>query len=370
MKRIVLWLAAGVCTVGALNCSKGASAPASPSSTPERGAATTSANPDGSTLKTTAPKPQSPVGGQRLEQSDNVTLVAVNAALKFGDGVAVSYRFQVFNAAGLLVVDAGDIPEGAGDTTSYVITTQLEGDQTYAWQARLEAQGEAGPWSERGTFVASQNTGYIRGNELYDPLSNGVTIGQKHGPLTFIPGVGVRLETQLSYISYQLPQTLLEGEFSILVTGMPANTDGDKTKLFAMGQNYDDIVTNERRMTVEKRGEPAGIVAWRFITHDDQVDTEGAEREYVNFQASQTYFFQATWRNNRFSLLIREGGVDGGVIYNKGKNFQGRPYDPNPHVIYIGAPVGRSGEGGASVDQAIIRQVWVSGRPRPAFANK
>ena len=65
-----------------------------------------------------------------------------------------------------------------------------------------------------------------------------------------------------------------------------------------MGQNYDDIVTNERRMTVEKRGEPAGVVAWRFITHGDQIDTEGAEREFVNFQASRTYFFQATWRNN------------------------------------------------------------------------
>ena len=199
---------------------------------------------------------------------------------------------------------------------------------------------------------------------------NGVTIGEKHGPLTFIPGVGVRLETQLSYISYMLPQTLNEGEFSILVTGMPANTEGDKTKLFAMGQNYDDIVTNERRMTVEKRGDPAGVIAWRFITHGDQVDTEGAERTFYNFQASETYFWQATWRNNRFNLLIKEGGADGRLIYNLGKNFKGRAYDPTPHVIYIGAPVGRSGERGASVDKAIIRQVWVSSRPRPAFANK
>jgi hypothetical protein len=184
----------------------------------------------------------------------------------------------VFNAAGAMVAEAANIPERAG-TTAYTLTAQLEGDETYGWQLRAEAQGEAGPWSALATFVAPANTGYIRGNELYDPLANGVTIGEKHGPLTFIPGVGVRLETQLSYISYQLPQTLSEGEFSILVTGMPANTEGDKTKLFAMGQNYDDIVTNERRMTVEKRGDPAGVVAWRFITHDDQIDTEGADRQ-------------------------------------------------------------------------------------------
>jgi len=67
---------------------------------------------------------------------------------------------------------------------------------------------------------------------------------------------------------------------------------------------------------------------------------------------------------------MKEGGMDGRIIYNLGKNFKGRAYDPNPHVIYIGSPVGRSGESGASVDGAIIRQVWVSGRARPAFANK
>jgi hypothetical protein len=53
-----------------------------------------------------------------------------------------------------------------------------------------------------------------------------------------------------------------------------------------------------------------------------------------------------------------------------GKGFQGRAYDPNPHVIYLGAPSGRSGPEGASVDGAVIRQVWVSSRPRPESANQ
>jgi hypothetical protein len=368
MKRIPLMVIAAVCAIGAVTCGTESRSTVSPSSAQPANAA--EGYPDGSTLKVTAPTPQSPVGGQRLEQGgDAIPLVARNASRKFAADIAVTYRFRVFNAAGGLLVDAGNIAEGAG-TTAYAVTAQLEGDQTYSWQVRAESQGEAGPWSALATFVAPTTTGYMRGNELYDPLISGVTIGEKHGPLTFIPGVGVRLETQLSYISYVLPQTLTEGEFSILVTGMPANTEGDKTKLFAMGQNYDDIVTNERRMTVEKRGDPAGVVAWRFITHDDQVDTEGADRQFIDFQASQTYFWQASWRANRFNLLIKEGGADGRLIYNLGKNFKGRPYDPTPHVIYVGAPVGRSGESGASVDHAIIRQVWVSARPRPAFANK
>jgi hypothetical protein len=321
-------------------------------------------------LKVTAPTPQSPINGQRVEMAQSIALTIANVASKFGAPLAESYRFQVLDAAGTVLVDAGGVPSG-GATTKYVITKELEGDKTYSWQARAEMQGQVGPWSGRATFIAPQNEGYLVGSELYDPLYNGKTIGAPSGPVTFVPGTGLRLESQLSYVAYVLPQTLTEGEFSLLVTGMPANTDGDKTKLFAMAEGFSDIITNNRRMTVEKRGDPPGVIAWRFITHDDQVDTEGsAERVAYNFSAAQTYFYQATWRSNRFNLLIKEGGVDGHTVYNMGKSFKGAAYDPNPHVIFIGAPIGRSGAGGASVDHAIIRQVWVSGRPRPAFANK
>lgn len=347
-------------------CSKSSSpAPASPSTTAPTAA---EAAADGSTLKVTSPVPQSPINNQQPNTTE-LTLITRNSTSKFNVGVAPVYRFQVFNQAGTLAYES-TVPGGSGELTAHTVTAQLEGDRQYSWQVRAEAGGAVGPWSARANFIAPTTSGYIRGSELYDPLISGVTVGNMSGPLTFIPGVGVKLETQLSYISYQLPQTLNEGQFSLLVTGMPTNTKGTKTKLFAMGEGYADIVTNDRRMTVEKRGDPAGIVAWRFITYDDQVDTEGAEREFVEFDENKTYFWEATWRNNRFNLLIREGGVDGVTIYNKGKNFDGRPYDPNPHVLYLGAPVGRTGPDGASVDRAIIRQVWVSARPRPAFANR
>ncbi|MGE3956252.1 MAG: hypothetical protein AB7H96_05990 [Vicinamibacterales bacterium] len=348
-------------------CSKTSQAPATtPSSAVPSDVAAAA---DGSTLKATAPTPQSPINNQQPQVLEVVLSVA-NASAKYADGVNPTYRFQVFNAAGNLAYEAANVPAGGAGVTAHTVTAQLEGDQRYSWQARAEVAGGVGPWSARANFIAPQTSGYLRGAELYDPLVNGKTVGEMHGPLTFIPGVGLKFEAQQSYVSYVLPQTLFEGEFSLLVTGMPANTDGTKTKLFAMGEGFADIVTNDRRMTVEKRGDPAGVVAWRFITHDDQVDTEGAERQYVDFKDERTYFFEATWRNNFFNVKINEGGVDGRTIYEKGKHFNGRPYDPNPHVIYLGAPEGRSGPEGASVDQAIIRQVWVSGRPRPAFANK
>jgi hypothetical protein len=199
---------------------------------------------------------------------------------------------------------------------------------------------------------------------VFDPLTNGRTVGDIIGPVTFIPGVGVRLEDFESYIRYRLPQTLSNGEFSIIITGMATNTEGDKTKVMAMSQGLDDLITNDRRMTVEKRGDPEGIVAWRFITHDDQVDTEGGERQFVAFDPNQPYLFTAIW-NGTFSLRIQRGGSAGVTIYNKGKAYHGRPYDPDPHYAFIGAPSGRSGVTAATVPGMIVRNVWISPRPRP-----
>jgi hypothetical protein len=199
---------------------------------------------------------------------------------------------------------------------------------------------------------------------VFDPLTNGRTVGEIVGNVTFIPGVGVRLNDFGAHIRYHLPQTLTAGEFSLIITNVATNTEGDKTKVFAMSEGLDDIVTNDRRMTVEKRGDPEGIVAWRFITRDDQVDTEGAEREFVAFDPGQAYLWTATW-NGIFNLRIQRGGASGPTIYNKGKHYQG-VYDPNPHYAFIGSPAGRSGITAATVPGMIVRNVWISPRPRPA----
>ena len=123
-------------------------------------------------------------------------------------------------------------------------------------------------------------------------------------------------------------------------------------------------------MSVEKRGDPAGMIAWRFLTHDDRIETEGAERVIYNFLKEQTYFYSTWWRGNHFQVTTYEGGVGGRNIYDYGKSWKGRPYDPNPHVIFVGAPIGRSGSSAATIENVIVRQVWVSSRARPAFANK
>ena len=262
-------LAAVAVAIFATACSKNAQPSASPNASSPTAA---SAAADGSTLKSTAPTPQSPANGQQ-PSSLEVVLTLANSTTKYADGIPATYRIQVLNGAGTLAYEVANVASGGAGVTAHTVTASLEGDRPYSWRARAEHDGAVGPWSAAANFVAPASTGYIRGSELYDPLINGKTVGSMVGPLTFIPGVGLKFESQESYVAYQLPQTLTEGEFSLLVTGMPANTKGNKTKLFAMAEGFDDIVTNNRLMTVEKRGDPAGILAGRFIPQADDVTT-------------------------------------------------------------------------------------------------
>jgi len=340
--------------------------PGNPLSPSASGALTTSAAADGSTLKATAPTPLSPTGGIRLLEDFRPSLVLRNSTGEFA-GIGFAYRFQVFQAGNVLL-DSGPIGQGDG-STSWRLPSELESDKEYVWRARAELEAGVGPWSTNATFLSPERKdGYIVPGELYDPLINGKTVGNIEGSVTFIPGVGVRLNDFRSHIRYELPQTMIAGEFSILVTGMPTNTEGNKVKVMAMSEGRSDIITNDRRMTVEKRGDPAGVIAWRFISHFSRIETVGVERVKRNFNADLSYLFKATW-GGRFNLEIFEGGVDGRSMYNFGKPYDGL-YDPDPHVAYIGAPVGRSGVEAASVPGMIVRQVWISTQPRPAFASK
>jgi len=354
----VLWSAAVAAMVGlAMACGGNSRSPVSP----------TSAVADGSTLKVDPPVLSSPIGGVRLTgDSETVTLVFQAVSAKFTSGQTFTYRVQLMNAAGRV------LETRTGTGLSYAMRTKLDVDTTYTWRVRPEFQDGIGPWSATETFKSiEERKGYRRGAELYDPLNRGTTIGHIVGPVTFIPGVGVRLETFGSRIVYELLEPLEDGELSALVTNVATNTEGGKTKIFAMAQGYGDLTTNVRRMTVEKRGDaPTGGIAWRFITNvGDGVDTVGAERVVREFDPGQTYFWEANWRDGIFAVRINRGGVSGPNIYSFGKRYKGF-YRPEPHVVYLGGGPARGGPSSQTVPGMVIRQVWVSQNPRPTWANK
>src|SRR6266568_1599172 len=137
MKGTLSLLSVTACALAiAIACSKQSSQPSAPSAIDP---AMVGANADGSTLKVTAPTPQSPINGVHLPQGEPVVLTFGNSTIMFSTPVPLSYRIEVTNAGGGSVESA---VVGAGaNTTSRVVTAALEGEKTYQWRVRAEYQG-------------------------------------------------------------------------------------------------------------------------------------------------------------------------------------------------------------------------------------
>ena len=356
-RKVFVWIPLVVFAAFIAACG-GDQKPASPTTPSVPAAGVSGATGDGVALKVNAPALASPVGGVRLTEAQ-VTLTFQAATAKYVSGEAFLYRVQLLDSASTV------LEEKTGDATSYRMATQFNPDTLYRWRVRPEQQGMAGPWSATETFRSMEKpSGYIRGTEIYDPLDDGKTVGTPIGPVTFIQGQGARLESNQSWIKYTLPQPLTSGEFSVLISNLDTSGGEVKNKVFAMGEGEDDMTTNDRRFTVEKRSN--GVVAWRIITSTDQQDTVGAERVALPFHENLWYFWKANWGGS-FNLTIKENGINGSTIYNFGKGVGG-VYDPVPHNVYIGCPYSpRSGPQTSA--GMIVRQVWVSGNPRPGWAQ-
>jgi len=175
MDRRMLRLAAGLAAVVfTVACAQNPESPMSPSATDS----STAANPDGSTLKVSAPTPVSPADGA-VADSVRPTVTFANSTGRF-TSVAFSYRVQVFNAAGAAIAEL-TVPQGANGQTSLGAEADLAFDTEYRWRVRAEFQGEAGPWSSVWSFRTpgrvvlgtGDNVGPPRNisfNETYDIL--------------------------------------------------------------------------------------------------------------------------------------------------------------------------------------------------------
>ena len=341
-------------------------APNSPSSaaqtTPDSAAA------DGSTLKVTAPTPVSPVNDQQV--SDTPTLTVSSSTLKYSSGSPqFQYRFEIFNDAGVKAQDSGPV-----NGTSFKITAVLDFKKRYTWHARAEYLGAAGPWSSTASFISPEG-GYIRGNEVFDPLTNGKTVGEANGPTTFIPGKGIRLEDFSAFVRYQIPVTITAGEFSMEIEGLRANASGNKSKVFGAQQGSDDFITDPYRMDIQYRGasgSPPNAITFRVLYGSAtklslryEPDTATRFASVDNLDPGTTYYWKAAWGAGEFRVTVKQGGINGTTIYDVGVPTPNGTYNPQPMTAYLGAPVGRSGAESASIAGAIYRNVWISARPRP-----
>jgi len=362
MSRKVLLCAATATFALALACGKSSQAPTSPSAAT---ASDSAAAPDGSTLKATAPSPVSPVNGA---QPDALVLIATKSRLKFADA-ALSYQFQIRTGSNVgydsgVVGGTGSGPDNVQHTPNVALTP----DATYTWRARAAFQGAVGPWSADATFKAPVG-GFIRDNELLDPLTNGKTVGTIVGPAQFT-GVGLLLGGHESHVTYQLPVTLTAGEFSLMVKGADEGGEGDKSKVFSMQQGFDDITTNSYRFTGELRGRNygggPGSISCRMIAGDGI--SRDCDRSQRSFDSSRWYFWRVSWNiGGSFTMEVRADGDSGPVIYSQTKSLGGRTYRPNPHILYLGAPIGRGGALDATLPGGVYKNVYAGPNARPAF---
>ena len=81
------------------------------------------------------------------------------------------------------------------------------------------------------------------------------------------------------------------------------------------------------------------------------------------------YFWKFTWGTGLARLEVREDGPNGRTIYDTQRNRR-PPVSPDPHYIHLGGPPARAGALDATMPGIIIKNVWVSSRPRPAFPGE
>ncbi len=361
MIRKVL-LTTAVSIVGlTLACSKSTTPPTSPSSAPQP---ETSAYPDGSTLKASTPSIVSPSGGTQV--TDPLVLTATKAVGKFVD-ITPSYQFQI-RSDGTVIFDSGVVGGGgAGSNVTFTVPSSagLNPDTDYTWRLRATYQGGIGSWSADGSFKSAVGA-YLRGGELRDPLTIGRTVGTPIGNVTF-SSEGATINDQSSTIRYAMDQTVSAGEFSFLAKNIKNAAPGGKSKMMAIQQGFNEITDNAYRFTVEKRGSgysTPGQTRYRIIT-DRSVWDSGSN--VPSYDPNKWYFWQATWGNGQSRVIVRQDSESGPIVANVIANTGSKPYAPNPMVAYVGAPIGRAGPDDASVPRITVKNVWLSGRPRPGF---
>lgn len=341
----------------------------------------------------TAPKLDSPVSGSQ-QDSLRPTLTVQNATSDQPGG-SRTYEFQIsdtnaFTTATIQKIAGFDatvgktgVAEGSGGKTSFTPDADLQPTTMFYWRARAVQGTTTGPWSDTFQFK-SKLVGYCRAGELYDPLIYGDKLDclQLFGQTSFIPGKGLKILNGQSWARYQLPATITSGEFSMDVEGFTPGYAGDKGKVFGMDNGQGDFVTNPYRVDIQYRGAsgaPPGAITFRALygSADDlsvRYEPDANKRAESAVEGNRmnpafTYFWKASW-GSEFRVVVKDGGmnatgINGRDIYNFGVASPKGTYAPNPHMAYLGAPIGRSGTESAAIPNLTYRNVYIGSKPRP-----
>ena len=155
--------------------------------------------------------------------------------------------------------------------------------------------------------------GYSRPGELYDPLIHGETIGTVVGAHTWVPGKGIRLDTERSYVRYPLAEAMTSGEFSVEVEGLRPNGPNHKLKIFSMNDSDGDPSFSDMGMSTMYRGingNPPNAIAFKAVFGSQTRILSPCARSASwrpDSDPSHVYFWKATWDSD-FRLVVLTAG--------------------------------------------------------------
>ena len=328
----------------------------------------------------TAPAPESPVNEVQLNTLRPTLTVTNGTSTQAGTR---TYEFQISDRSDFAAIAAPGattfavvatrtgIPEGSDGKTSYTPDQDLQPTTRFYWRARVAQGTTTSDWSATRSFN-SKLVGYNRPGELYDPLIHGETIGTRIGSTTFVEGKGIRINDINSYVRYQLPQTISNGEFSVEVEGLHPNGPGGKLRVFSMMDGTGNLFNSKFLFNVQYRGVPGNpdnAFSFKAVFGDEDFKLEpDLARRIASIRfldPSRTYYWKATWGAG-IHLLVQEDRIGGNTIYDYGVTSPGGAYNPAPHYAYLGANNGPFGEEDGSWPGVTYRNLWIGSRPRPA----
>jgi hypothetical protein len=322
----------------------------------------------------TAPAVDAPSDDEQLTTL-RPTLTIRNGTTSNPSAGGRTYEFQIADNSGFspIAVSKTGITEDSSGKTSITLDSDLASSTRFYWRARLVQGSNNSDFSATARF-RTRIAGFNRPGELYDPLAGGETIGSPSGSTTFVSGKGLKIESETSFLRYQLAQTLTTGEFSVEVEGLRPNGPGQKLKIFSMSDTVGDLIASRYQLSVQYRGlngNPDNCISYKAVWGNDSIRLEpdfGQRAAAVMaLDPAQTYYWQGSWNPSSFRLVIRSGGINGNVIYDRTSTAPSGsgPYAPSPHFAFLGANSAVFNTETGSWPGVTYRNVWIGDKPRP-----
>jgi hypothetical protein len=254
-----------------------------------------------------------------------------------------------------MAADVSGQPEGAGGETSWRVATALPNGRYY-WRARAVSALGPGPFSPISDFFIGAGSTTTppppSSGELYDPLTNGRSVGDQRGG-RFVSS-GWQVTSRGDFIRYVVP-TIQSGFVEWENLGLTrTNPAPDLYTLFGMWDpSLGDYRENPFRVHVRKldtQGHNSPYVRLRWISGGEE---NNVGFDFLAWNPGQVYRWRVEWGStgggNEARVLL-----DGRVII---QTAYGPAYRPAEHWIEMGVE-----ERAESIPGTIYRNVRIGRR--------